>query len=247
MKRVRFRDPGGVVRNGEWLGSSVSFADRTYDLNEVDILPPSAPSKIIGAGLNYEDHIREVDMELPDRPLLFLLPPTSLSGHDDVVTLPEGKEQVDFEAEIGVVVDEQCRNVDAADAMDVIAGFTCINEISNRDDQFDRIEQNLDLFRGKAFDNSNVVGPVIAEPEHVPADASIELRLNGEVRQQSSRDQLIFSVPELIEDISSYVTLEPGDVISTGTTSGVGGLADGDRVEVEIEGVGTLRHTVRDR
>ena len=138
------------------------------------------------------------------------------------------------------MIGEQCRNVAAEDAMDVVAGFTCADDVSNRDDQ--RVEQNW--VRGKAFDNSCPLGPVLADPEDVPDDASVELRLNGETVQSSSRAEFVFSVPELIEEITQYMTLEEGDVIITGTPAGVGELEDGDEVEVEVEGVGTLEHTV---
>ncbi len=241
MRRVRFRDPAGAVRNGEWHGDGVSFGGERYALDEVEILPPVEPSKIICIGLNYADHAAERDSEIPDRPLLFFKTPNTVAAHGDTVTLPAGKDRIDWEAELGVVIGEQCRNVDAADAMDVVAGFTCLNDISNRDDQ-DR-EQNW--VRGKAFDGAAPMGPVVADPEDVPADARVTLRVNGETMQNSTRDTLIFSVPELVEEISAYLTLEPGDVISTGTPAGVGALSDGDRVEVEIEGVGTLEHDVR--
>jgi 2-keto-4-pentenoate hydratase/2-oxohepta-3-ene-1,7-dioic acid hydratase in catechol pathway len=125
--------------------------------------------------------------------------------------------------------------------MDVVAGFTCVNDISNRDDQ--RKEQNW--VRGKAFDNACPLGPVVATPEHVPADATIECRVDGETRQSASRDEMVFSIPELIAEVTHYMTLVPGDVIATGTPAGVGPLATGDAVEIEIEGVGTLRHGVR--
>jgi len=157
------------------------------------------------------------------------------------VTLPEGKERVDWEAELAVVIGEQCRNVDADEAMDVVAGYTCLNDISNRDDQ--DTEQNW--VRGKAFDNAAPMGPVVATPDEVPDEASIELRVNGETKQASAIDQFIFSVPELIAEITTHLTLEAGDVISTGTPAGVGPLSDGDHVAVEIEGIGTLEHDVR--
>jgi len=254
MKQVRFRDPAGSVRTGEWVddggtpagtdtagtGGQIQFGNRTYDPDEVDVLAPCEPSKIVCIGLNYADHADERDSELPDRPLLFLKPPNAVATHESDVALPAGKERVDYEAEMGVVIGEQCRHVDESAAMEKVAGFTCMVDVSNRDDQ-DR-EQNW--VRGKAFDNAAPLGPVLATPDHVPADASIELRLNGERRQSSSRDMLIFSVPELIAEITTYMTLEPGDVIATGTPEGVGPLSDGDVVTVEIEGVGQLSHTV---
>jgi 2-keto-4-pentenoate hydratase/2-oxohepta-3-ene-1,7-dioic acid hydratase in catechol pathway len=243
MRHVRFRDPAGAVRHGEWTDDGIRFGGETYDPTDdaVDVLPPSEPTKVVCIGLNYHDHAEEQDSELPDRPLLFLKGPNAVAGHGDTVTLPAGKERVEWEAELGVVIGEQCRHVDAADAMDVVAGFTCVNDVSNRDDQ--RVETNW--VRGKAFDGAAPMGPVVAAPEHVPADARIRLRVNGETKQDSSRAALIFDVPTLVEEVTRYLTLEAGDVISTGTPAGVGPLSDGDRVEVEIEGVGTLAHGVR--
>ena len=240
MATMRFRDPAGSIRTGTPTDDGVEFGGEHYTLDEVDVLAPCDPSKIICVGLNYEDHAEEEGMELPDRPLLFLKPPNAVSGHGDTVALPEGKEKVEHEAELAVVIGEQCRNVAAEDAMDVVAGFTCADDVSNRDDQ--RVEQNW--VRGKAFDNACPLGPVLADPEDVPDDASVELRLNGETVQSSSRAEFVFSVPELIEEITQYMTLEEGDVIITGTPAGVGELEDGDEVEVEVEGVGTLEHTV---
>ncbi|WP_323192476.1 fumarylacetoacetate hydrolase family protein [Halostella sp. PRR32] len=241
MKRVRFRDPAGAVRTGEWTANGVVFGGQTYDFDEVDVLPPSEPSKIVCVGRNYARHAEERGEDLPDRPLLFLKPPNALAGHGDTVTLPAGKDSIEHEAELAVVIGEQCRNVAEDDAMDVVAGYTCLNDVSNRDDQ--RREQNW--VRGKAFDGAAPVGPVLATPDEVPDDASVELRVNGETRQDSALDRQIFSVPELVAEITTYMTLEPGDVIATGTPEGVGPLTDGDSVAVEIEGVGTLEHSVR--
>jgi 2-keto-4-pentenoate hydratase/2-oxohepta-3-ene-1,7-dioic acid hydratase in catechol pathway len=253
MKQVRFRDPAGSVRTGEWVdgdepadtttaGSDgkIVFGGHRYDPAEVEILPPCEPSKIVCIGLNYADHADERDSTVPDRPLLFLKPPNAVASHGSDVTLPAGKERIDYEAELGVVIGEQCRHVPESEAMDVVAGYTCMVDLSNRDDQ--RQEQNW--VRGKAFDNAAPIGPVLATPEHVPDDASVELWVDGEKRQSSSRSQLIFPIPELIAEITSYLTLEPGDVIATGTPEGVGPLSDGDQVTVEVEGVGRLRHTV---
>ncbi|WP_458208559.1 fumarylacetoacetate hydrolase family protein [Haladaptatus sp. NG-SE-30] len=238
MQRVRFRDPAGSIRLGEWVEDGVVFSNQRYDLNEVTILPPVEPSKIVCIGLNYADHAEETDSDVPERPLLFLKAPNTLAAHGDTITLPPDKERIDHEAELGVVIGEQCRNVPADRAEEVIAGYTCVNDLSNRDDQ--RQEQNW--VRGKSFDNAAPMGPVVASPDLVPKDASIELRKNGKVQQESTIDNLIFSVPELIEEITKLVTLEPGDVIATGTTSGVGPISDGDTIEITIEGVGTLRN-----
>ena len=240
MHRVRFKDPAGSVRTGEWHGEEVSFAGRTYGTQEVDILPPSEPTKILCIGLNYAAHAEESGSEIPDRPLIFMKGLNALAGHGDTIPLLAGKERIDYEAELGVVIGQQCRHVSASDAMDVVEGFTCINDVSNRDDQ--RQEQNW--IRGKAFDNAAPVGPVLATPDEVPDDAYVRSRVNGELRQDSSRDDFIFTIPELIEEITTYVTLEPGDLIATGTPEGVGPLSDGDTVEIEVEGVGTLVNDV---
>ena len=239
MHRLRFRDPAGAVRTGEYDDGTVSFGGRTYDADDVDVLPPSEPSKVVCVGRNYAAHADERGEDVPDRPLLFLKPPNALAGHGDTVTMPAGK-HVEHEAELAVVVGEQGKHVDEADAMDVVAGFTCADDVSNRTDQ-DR-EQNW--VRGKAFDGACPLGPVLATPDELPEDADVELRVNGEVRQSSSIERFIFDVPELVAEITAYLTLEPGDVILTGTPAGVAELTDGDRVEVEIEGVGTLEHGV---
>jgi 2-keto-4-pentenoate hydratase/2-oxohepta-3-ene-1,7-dioic acid hydratase in catechol pathway len=254
MRHVRFRDPGGEVRRGEWTdedgaeirahpdyASRITLEDEVYTADEVEVLPPCEPTKIVCVGLNYADHAAEQGKDVPDRPLLFLKPPNAVAGHGRTVELLPDKERLDYEAELGVVIAEECRNVDAEDADDVVAGFTCVNDLSNRDDQ--AVETNW--VRGKAFDDAAPLGPVIATPEEVPRDAAVQCRVDGELRQHSSRDEFIFSVRELVEEITAYMTLEPGDVVSTGTPEGVGPLSDGDTVEVAIEGVGTLRNEVR--
>ena len=245
MHHARFRDPAGSIREGTYDPDSdtVAFGGDEYALDDpaIDVLPPAEPTKIVCIGRNYADHAAELGSEVPDRPLLFLKAPNALASHGDTVTVPGGKDRIDWEAELAVVIGEQCKAVDADDAMDVVAGFTCMNDVSNRDDQ-DR-EQNW--IRGKAFDNAAPLGPVMATPDEVPADASVELRVNGETKQSSDREHMIFDVPTLIEEITTYLTLEAGDVIATGTPEGVGALADGDTVEIEVEGVGTLEHDVR--
>ncbi|QLG62236.1 fumarylacetoacetate hydrolase family protein [Halorarum salinum] len=243
MRTARIRDPSGAIRTGRYEDGTVEAAGTTFDVDDpdVDLLAPCDPSKIVCVGRNYAAHAEELGNEVPDRPLLFLKPPNAVAPPNSTVPLPAGKERIDHEAELAVVVGEEARNVDAADAWDVVDGITCMDDVSNRDDQ--NREQNW--VRGKAFDASAPLGPVVADVEHVPADASVMLRVNGEERQHGSRDQFIFDVPTLIEEITTYLTLEPGDVIATGTPDGVGPLSDGDRVEVEVEGVGVLEHDVR--
>jgi 2-keto-4-pentenoate hydratase/2-oxohepta-3-ene-1,7-dioic acid hydratase in catechol pathway len=244
MKRARFRDPTGTVRTGEYDDGRVTAGGRTYAVDDdaVDLLPPCEPSKVVCVGRNYADHAAETDSDVPDRPLLFLKGPNAVAAHGATVELPEGTagKRIDYEAELGVVVGEQCRSVPRGEAMDVVAGFTCVNDLSNRDDQ--REESNW--IRGKAFDGAAPMGPVVATPDEVPEDAAVETHVDGERKQSGSRDRMVFDVPELIAEITRYLTLEPGDVIATGTPEGIGALADGDHVAVSVEGVGTLEHRV---
>jgi 2-keto-4-pentenoate hydratase/2-oxohepta-3-ene-1,7-dioic acid hydratase in catechol pathway len=240
VKRVRFRDRAGSTRIGTVLDGGIEAAGEVHDFDDVNVLAPCEPSKVVCIGRNYAEHAAELGNEVPDRPLLFLKPPNTVAGHGDTITLPAGKEKVDHEAELGVVIDEQCRHVPEAEAEDVIAGYTCVNDVSNRDDP----RQEKNCVRGTAFDGAAPMGPVLATPDEVPADAAVRSYVNGEPRQDGPLDQLIFSIPELIAEITTYLTLEPGDVIATGTPEGVGRLEDGDVVEIEVEGVGTLEHSV---
>jgi 2-keto-4-pentenoate hydratase/2-oxohepta-3-ene-1,7-dioic acid hydratase in catechol pathway len=252
MRQVRFRDPEGDVRYGELTDEGTIRADpkrkarvvdetSTLEEDAVEYLPPCEPSKIVCIGRNYADHASEQGFEVPDRPILFLKTRNAIASHGAELELPPDKELLEHEAEIGVVIGQRCKHVDAEAADEVIAGYTCVNDVSNRDDQ--RVETNW--VRGKSFDDSGPIGPAIASPDEVPDDAAVRCRVNGELRQDGSRSDLIFPIPELIEEITAYVTLEPGDVIATGTPEGVGPLEDGDTVEVEVEGVGTLRNQVR--
>ncbi|MEZ3116882.1 fumarylacetoacetate hydrolase family protein [Halobaculum sp. MBLA0147] len=241
MRHARFTDPAGAVRRGTYHGDTVAFGGREYDLarEDVTLLAPCEPSKVVCVGRNYVAHADERDADVPDRPLLFLKPPNTVAPPNATTPLPADN-HVEHEAELAVVIDEPARNVAPDEAMSYVRGFTCLDDVSNRTDQ----DRETNWVRGKAFDGSAPVGPCVAEPEHVPDDAAVELRLNGERVQHGSRDQFVFSVPELLAEITQYLTLEPGDVVSTGTPAGVGELSDGDHVEVTVEGVGTLAHDV---
>ena len=244
MRTVRFTDATGYARQGEWTGDDIRAGGKTYELDDVDILPPVEPTKIVCQAGGYMDHRKESGFEdRPERPELFLKTPNCVVAHGDAIELPPGRDSVEFEAEFGIVVGEQCRAVTEEDAMDVVAGYTCINDISNRDDQ----EEERNWVRGKAFDSSLPMGPVVATPDEVPDDARLTLRHNGEVKQETTREHLIFSVEELVADVSELITLEPGDVIATGTPFGPDELAEGDTVEVEFEGVGVLENHVTTR
>lgn len=244
MKTVRFRDPSGYTRVGELTPNGIETGSTTFDRDTVTLLPPCEPTKIVCQAGGYKDHREESGIEeLPDQPELFLKTPNCIVGPGDAIELPPGREEVEFEGEFGIVIGEQCRDVSESEVMDIVAGFTCINDVSNRDDQ----ENERNWVRGKAFDASLPIGPVLSSPDEVPDDARLELRLNGETKQKTTREMMIFSVAELVSNVSELITLEPGDVIASGTPFGPGPLAEGDVVEVEFEGVGTLENHVTAR
>jgi 2-keto-4-pentenoate hydratase/2-oxohepta-3-ene-1,7-dioic acid hydratase in catechol pathway len=224
---------GAFLREAEPLGRGVEFQ------------PPVRPRTFICVGLNYRDHAQESAMELPKFPLLFAKTSNAIHAHNLPVSLPPESKQVDYEAELAVVIGKACSRVKAADALDYVAGFTCANDISARDFQF----ADNQWYRGKSADGFGPIGPWIVAQQQV-GDGSglrIQLRLNGKVMQDSTTANLIFDVPALIEYISRSITLNPGDVILTGTPPGVGFarkppvyLQSGDKMEVEIEKIGTL-------
>lgn len=241
MHTVRFSDPSGYTRTGKWTEDGIVIADKTYSPDEVTILPPTEPTKIICQAGGYKDHREESGFDdRPERPELFLKTPNCVAAHGDAIELPPGRDLVELEAEFGIVIDEQCRAVAEEDAMNVIAGFTCVNDVSNRDDQAE--ERNW--VRGKAFDASLPIGPVVATPDEVPEDATLTLRLNGKTKQETTRDMMLFSVSELVSEVTELITLEPGDIIATGTPFGPDELSEGDTVEVEFDGVGVLENHV---
>ena len=205
----------------------------------VRILPPVVPSKIVAVGLNYRDHALEMNKPLPDEPLIFLKPSTAVVGQGDTIVMPSRSQRVDYEAELGLVVGKPTRAVSATVAADHILGLTCVNDVTARDLQ----KLDVQYTRAKGFDTFAPVGPCIA----VGLDGAaldVQSWVNGEQRQASNTRQLIFPLAKLVEFISSVMTLLPGDIIATGTPSGVGPLAAGDRVVVKVEGVGELENTV---
>jgi 2,4-didehydro-3-deoxy-L-rhamnonate hydrolase len=213
-------------------------------------LPIARPSKIIAVGLNYRDHAAESQMDLPDRPLLFAKWPNSLIGDGDAIRIPPESTQVDFEAELGVVIGQASRGpVSVSSVLDLVAGYICLNDVSARDVQF----ADGQWTRGKSFDTFCPVGPALVPASSVPDPQALRIRclLNGETMQDATTADMIFSVAEVIAFISASIALEPGDVIASGTPPGVGFartppvyLAPGDVVTVEIESIGTLTNPV---
>ena len=222
----------------------------TYKPSSVRIAAPVPfPGKIICIGLNYRDHAEESGMQIPTTPIIFSKFPTCVIGSGESIKLPVGSFQVDYEAELAVVIGRRAQRVRASQAMDHIFGYTNFNDVSARDFQF----ADGQWQRGKSCDTFAPMGPFIATPDDVkdPHNLRISFRLNGETLQDSNTDQLIFKIPELVEFLSRVITLEPGDVIATGTPKGVGFarkppvfMNEGDIAEVEIEGLGVLSNTV---
>jgi 2-keto-4-pentenoate hydratase/2-oxohepta-3-ene-1,7-dioic acid hydratase in catechol pathway len=199
----------------------------------------SQPSKIIGIGQNYRAHAAEMGKGIPDEPLMFLKAPSAVISDGDAIERPAGYERVDFEGELGVVIGKRARNVSRDEALQFVRGFTCVNDVTVRDLQ----KKDGQWARAKSFDSFCPIGPRVVAGLN-PLNLKIQTRVNGVVKQDSSTSDMIFDVPTLISFVSRYMTLEVGDVISTGTPAGVGNLAVGDVVEVEIEGIGVLRNPV---
>lgn len=203
------------------------------------LLPPVIPSKIICVGRNYADHAKELGNEAPSEPLLFFKPPSALLASGGTILRPAMSARVDFEGELVIVIGREAKNVRGAQWRDFVRGFTCANDVTARDLQ----KKDVQFTRAKGFDTFCPVGPCI-EDDLDAGDVRLLTRVNGEVRQDGRTSQLMFPPAALIEYISAVMTLLPGDLILTGTPAGVGPLAAGDEVEVEVEGVGVLRNAV---
>ena len=219
--------------------SQFSRAEAIHPLEEVKLLPPVIPSKIICVGRNYVAHAKEHDAEVPEVPLIFLKPPSTIIAHGDTIHLPPQSQQVEHEAELVVVIGKTGRWIPPEDANDHVFGFTIANDVSARDLQF----RDGQWTRGKGFDTFCPLGPWI-ETDFDPADAVITCHVNDEMRQMASTRDMVFNVRQLIAFVSSVMTLYPGDLLLTGTPAGVSTIVDGDIVEVSIEGIGTLRNPV---
>lgn len=256
MKFLRFKAQGkiktGYLNGEEIIESSSAIEDalispekalkpriQSYLINEVQILPPIEPSKIICVGLNYKDHARELNMNIPEEPIIFMKPPSGVIGHMGDIIYPTTSQEVDYEGEMAIVLCKKTRNVTAEDAWDVIGGYTALNDVTARDIQ----RKDGQWTRAKSFDTFCPIGPCI-ETELDPNNQNISLKLNGKIKQDSNTKNMIFKVNELVEFISKIMTLNQGDIIATGTPPGVGQMYPGDSVQVQIEDVGVLENKV---
>ena len=247
MKIVRFAIDN-KVRYGILEGKSIQSiedkpyrylkpSDQRYKLSEVNLLSPCTPSKIVALGFNYYSHADEFKAKPTTAPILFLKPPTAVIGPEENIVYPSSSHQVDYEGELGVVIKKPTWRVSEEDALDYVLGYTCFNDVTARDLQ----KEDRQWTRAKSFNTFAAVGPCI-ETEMDPQNAVLETYLNGERKQRANTSDFIYSVPVLINFISHVMNLLPGDIVATGTPSGVGPMNPGDTVEVKIKGIGTLRN-----
>jgi len=224
------------------LMESITPTDEVIPIRETKFLSPTRPSKIVAVGLNYKAHAEEMGKPLPEEPLLFLKPSTAVIANKMRIVLPSMSNRVDYEGELAVVIGKKCRKVTPEEAKEYILGYSCFNDVTARDLQ----QKDVQYTRAKSFDTFAPYGPWIAT-DIDPIGLKITTKVNGEVRQEGNTEDMIFSPFELVSFISQVMTLLPGDVIATGTPPGVGPLNEGDRVEVDIEGIGTLiNYTVKE-
>ena len=252
MRILRFHTPSEPEPRWGWLagdkvrsleGSPFTEFRRgaaTLPLQQVRLLAPVVPGKIVCVGRNYAAHAAEHGSEVPELPLLFMKPPSSVIPPGEAIQLPPQSKEVEHEAELAVVIGQRGRWISAQQAGEVILGYTVALDITARD-----LQRSDDQWtRAKGFDTFCPLGPWI-ETELDPADAMVTCTVNGQLRQMASTRDMVFSVPELVAFISSVMTLEPGDLILTGTPAGVGPLVAGDQVTAEIEGIGQITHPVQ--
>jgi len=227
--------------DGEWFDAlDLSRSRSQIPLAEVKLLAPVTPSKIVCVGRNYHEHAAELGNKMPDEPLLFLKAPSSVIADGEAIELPPQSQRVEHEGELGVVIRRKARRLtNDEDPLSYVLGYTCVNDVTARDLQ----RKDVQFTRGKSFDTFCPVGPVI-DTAIDPLDLEVTTHVNGELRQQGRTSSMAFSVPFLIRYIAEIMTLNPGDLIATGTPAGVSQLKHGDTVEVEVEGVGVLRNNV---
>jgi 2-keto-4-pentenoate hydratase/2-oxohepta-3-ene-1,7-dioic acid hydratase in catechol pathway len=246
MKICRFETQGKVFR-GQLVGETVSALApngteaESYPISSVKLLPPTNPSKIVCVGRNYADHAAELGNDVPREPLLFLKAPSALITEGDPILIPKESEQVEHEGELAVVMAKTaCRLSDSEDPLSYVMGYTCLNDVTARDLQ----RKDVQFTRAKSFDTFCPIGRFI-ETDLDVSDLRVTTKVNGVIKQDGRTSQMVFSITFLITYISRQMTLNPGDIIATGTPAGVSKMVDGDACEVEIQGIGILSNPVR--
>lgn len=242
MRTARFIAQGRLHVGTPDEDRLIDEAGHIHARDEVVWLPPVAPSKVLGLVLNYADHAKELGLETPKDPVLFFKPLTSLIGHRQPIVYPNGVEQMHYEVELGVVISRRCRNVKRADAGSVIRGYTVGNDVTCRDFITNYFRPPV---KAKGFDSFGPLGPWVVEGEDIdPDNLNLRAYVNGELRQQGNTSNLIHKVGDIIEYITTFMTLEPDDVILTGTPEGISYVRPGDTLTVEVEGVGALENPI---
>ena len=249
MKLVRFERQGAVsyglvedsmvYRIEGDIFSEYKVTEEKFGLSDVKLLAPCEPSKIVAVGVNYRDHATEMKLNLPEDPVLFIKPSTAVIGPEDRIIIPDMSQRVDYEAELALVIGKEAKNVEAEEAFQYVLGATCFNDVTARDLQ----TKDGQWTRAKSFDTFAPMGPfIITGADYNNID--IELVLNGEIKQKSNTSYFISNAQKIVSYISKIMTLYPGDVIATGTPSGVGPMKKGDVVEVRLQGIGILKNYV---
>ncbi|MBI4652206.1 fumarylacetoacetate hydrolase family protein [Candidatus Desantisbacteria bacterium] len=253
MKLIRFqaadgKEKYGIVENENniYIVKGAPFGKikptiEKYDIRMVKILTPCIPTKIIGIGLNYKEHVEELNQSIPDEPIIFLKPVSGLIAHLESIIYPPKVNRVDYEAELAIIIKNEIKNITSDQAKDNILGYTCLNDVTARELQ----QKDIQWTRAKSFDTFCPVGPHILIDDTIDANnLKIELFLNGEIKQSSNTNNLIFSLEKIVSYVSGIMTLYPGDIITTGTPKGIGPMKKGDIVEVKIENIGTLKNYI---
>jgi len=228
-----------VIKGNFW--EHYDMTDQKYPLSEVSFLPAVLPTKIVCVGQNYRGHIEELRMPVPKKPIIFFKPPSCLIGHEHPIIYHREADRIDYEGELAIVIKNKMRNVREADTLNYVLGYSCFNDVTERE----MVESNPFLLSiSKGFDTFGPFGPYIAtdlDPNHL----MLKTYLNGELMQQDNTENCVFSIQQVLSYISSYMTLLPGDIVTTGTPQGIAPMQPGDTVVVEIEGIGCLRNRVR--
>jgi 5-oxopent-3-ene-1,2,5-tricarboxylate decarboxylase / 2-hydroxyhepta-2,4-diene-1,7-dioate isomerase len=243
LRLAKFVAGGRVVWGKEEDGELIAPGGARYDPNKVSWLPPASPSKIVALVLNYADHADELGLSTSEDPILFLKPPSSLIGNNAEIVYPAGSKYMHYEGELAVVIGTSARRVSAESAQSFIKGYTIANDVTVRDFITNTFRPPL---KAKGFDTFCPLGPCLVTPDEVPDPGNLEIitRVNGEVRQEGSTKSLIHSVPKLLEFISTFMTLEPDDLVLTGTPKGISPIVPGDKVDISIGRLGNLSSTV---
>ena len=248
MRIIRFRyknnDYNGLLENKHkviFLDDDLSSTSKTISFDKGKLIAPVKPSKIILIGLNYKDHAKELNMPIPENPIIFLKPLSTIIGHKDFIIYPSQVNRLDYEAELALVIKKRAKDIKTKEIKKYILGYTCLNDVTARDLQ----KKDGQWTRAKSFDTFCPLGPWIETDIQDPNNLTLRLYLNDELRQSSNTNNFIFPIDYIVSFISKIMTLYPGDIISTGTPPGVGSMKIGDKVTVEIEKIGQLTNFIK--